>query len=156
MGSGCRWYSMWEESVSGFLFTFHAISKSKNLASSSSSFFGLENSFKRCCGKKTLVKRAYMSDKVPEERIEGLGAPTSNQWYSVRNMFFCTKPTIHTSLYINNFHFFNSFLFFQAWKQILKNGNNQADLPSNQSRGRTQWAEKKRATQGQSSNPNLH
>ena len=62
--------------VSGFVSTCHAISKSKNLASL---FFGLANLFKRCCGNKTPVKRAYMSDKVPEERIEGLGAPTSNQ-----------------------------------------------------------------------------
>ena len=27
-------------------------------------------------------------------------------------MFFCTKPTIHTSLYINNFHFFSIHFFF--------------------------------------------
>ena len=57
MGSGSRRYSTWEESVSDFVFTCHAISKSKNLASI---FFGLANSFKRCCEKKTPVKRAYV------------------------------------------------------------------------------------------------
>ena len=45
--------------------------------------------------------------------------------------------------------------FLQAWKQIFENGNNQAVLPSSQSKRRTQGAEKRPATQSQSSNPGV-
>ena len=76
--------------------------------------------------------RGHMSDKVLEERNEELWASTTNQWSSVRNIFFAPSPKFTLHCILDDSYFFNSFLFLQAWKQIFENGNNQADLPGSQ------------------------
>ena len=132
MGSGCRRYSKWKEKISGFVFTCHAISKSKILASI---FFGLANSFKRCCGKKTPVKRAYDRQSSRRKKCETLSFYKESMIFG-EEYVFGTKPTIHTALHIERFWFFSiHFFFFQAWRQIFENGINQADLPCSQSKG---------------------
>ena len=55
--------------------------------------------------------RGHMSDKVLEERNEELWASTTNQWSSVRNMFFAPSPKFTLHCILDDSYFFQFFPF---------------------------------------------
>ena len=96
MGSGCRRYSKWKEKFQVLCLLVMLFQRARSWLLY---FLVWQIHSKGAVGRKHLW-RGHMSDKVPEERNEELWPSTTNQWSSVRNMFFAPNPqfTLHCTL----------------------------------------------------------